>query len=124
MEELDFMPALLEAAEGFKAEIEKTIDSSMDPPNAPSTKRRKGNGKTLVDDGDLLRSIEVRPHGHSAVDVGTFDPKIVKYAALVHDGTIAIPARPYVAKAVDRSEERIFDQFEKRVADEIEAFLD
>lgn len=121
---LDFTEALQEAGEEFRLAIKKTIMSSMDPPNSPATKKRKGHGRTLRDSDKLLKSIEVRPDGPLAVEIGTFDPKVAEYASFVHDGTKTSPPRPYIAVTVDLEGDKIADDFEKRVADEIDRFLD
>lgn len=37
--------------------IKRNIESNTPPPNAPSTVRRKGHGRTLIDTGRLLNAI-------------------------------------------------------------------
>lgn len=116
---------IFDTAEELKAAIIDMIDSSMPPPNAPSTIRQKGHGRTLIDSGRLKKSIGVKSSrslfGDLNIFVGVIDPEVEKYAKLVHDGTRDIPARPFVSKAVDEMGGQILDRAEQRILDELES---
>lgn len=119
---------LFDTAEEFKQAILDMIDSSMPPPNAPSTIRQKGHGRTLIDTGKMKKSLTAKAtrsmFGDINIFIGFNDPEVEEYARYVHDGTLTIPARPFIAKAVDEQGEKILDRAEKRLLDELESFLD
>lgn len=50
--------ALALIGEGVKGDIVETIQNFREPENAPSTVKRKGFDKPLVDTGDLWRAIQ------------------------------------------------------------------
>ncbi len=49
--------------ESLKSSIKDSITSNIEPPNSELTSRLKGGGKTLVDSGDLLKSINYTVEG-------------------------------------------------------------
>jgi hypothetical protein len=127
LDELDFMPELAAAALKFKAVIKDEINSSMPPPNAPSTVKRKGHDRTLIDSKALLESINIVPFAEKdeiGFDIGVFDPDVLEYAELNHDGTRFIPARPFISKPVDENEERISLELDDAINAKILAFFD
>jgi hypothetical protein len=48
--------ALERVGEQAVRDIKAMIRSSVPPPNAPSTVKQKGHGRTLIDSGEMLRS--------------------------------------------------------------------
>jgi hypothetical protein len=128
MDELDFSPAFRKAVEGFHAAIIAKIDSGMPPPNAPSTVKRKGHGRTLIDSGkmrsDLTARIERSTSGDLFAEIGFSDPHVDEYAKWVHDGTgKGIPPRPFLSEAVDENEQRILEELENDCLEIIENFI-
>ncbi|UOO77930.1 hypothetical protein LVJ85_05570 [Neisseria sp. Dent CA1/247] len=54
----DTQATLAMMGEGVKGQVVETIQNFRDPPNAPSTERKKGFNKPLIDTGTLWRSID------------------------------------------------------------------
>jgi hypothetical protein len=120
---MDFSDELEQAADQFKTAIVEFIDSSMPPPNAPSTIAKKGHGRTLIDSERMRNSVERRVDKGS-LEVGIFDPEVAEYAFWVHDGTKRIPPRPFLAQAVDENIERILAQLELGIVQKVNTLFD
>lgn len=56
----DGSKALALMGEEIKGELQQSINDLMTPALAPSTIRRKGFAKPLIDTGDMLRSVDYR----------------------------------------------------------------
>ena len=92
-------PALRVAAEAVKTGIDDSFRSSQDfsgapfAPNKPSTVKRKGSSKPLINTGALRSSISVAVVGNNTIRFGTITP----YAAPVISGfmrsTTRVPGR-------------------------------
>lgn len=125
--DIDFEAELSEAATQFHDAIVEKIDSSMGPPNALSTIKRKGHDHTLIDTetmrNTLAVTVEAGDDGLTA-KVGWPDPDVETYAAWNNDGTKTIPARPFVDEAIDENEDRISSIFEQQIAKKIDSFFD
>lgn len=99
-----FLPILaLEHKEHFSRE--KDSSGASWPPLAPSTIKRKGHDRILVEHGDLQRSLETvgGPNNIAATTgqgllFGTSDPK----AGFHQSGTRNMPARPPVGVSLAR----------------------
>jgi hypothetical protein len=115
---IDFKKELEVAGDKFKVELKARIASSVPPPNAPSTIKRKGHGRTLINSGDYLESIEFKATENS-LEVGVFDPDIAKYVRWNEDGTKKIPPRPVFGPVADGPGETIIDELEKDIADKL-----
>lgn len=123
------------AGVNLRNEIVKKIHSNIPPPNAPSTIKAKGSSKTLIDTGEMWRSIDTQiiQEDESTIDVasGIFEPEIVKYAIAneygsvrtvttknkdnkdeMHQGfsVIVIPERSFMRSAYDENIEDIYEK--------------
>ncbi|MDH7597550.1 MAG: hypothetical protein QHG98_07435 [Methanothrix sp.] len=90
--------------------VVKKILSNIPPPNAPSTVRKKGSSKTLVDTGAMVGAVthRVSVEGEMIVgEVGIFDPAIAEYAAYNEFGTRRIPARPFLRSTWEENVEKV-----------------
>lgn len=119
---MDLSQPLTSAAEALKHAIEECIDSGVPPPNAPSTIRRKGHGLTLRDTWTYRNSIEIRVSDNVA-EIGVFNPEVAEYVFYNEHGTSKIPARPVFGPVFDGPGQRILDELEDNLADEILASL-
>ena len=54
----DVLLTLKQVGEGIKGQLQQSIASNTPPPNAPSTIARKGHGRTLIDTGHMLNSVD------------------------------------------------------------------
>lgn len=54
----DVRTTLERMGEGIKGQLQQSIATLVDPPLAPSTVKRKGSSKPLVDSGHMLASVD------------------------------------------------------------------
>ena len=123
------------AGVNLRNEIVKKIHSNIPPPNAPSTIKAKKSSKTLIDTGEMWRSVDTQviQEDESTIDVasGIFEEEIVKYAIAneygsvrtvttknkdnkdeMHQGfsVIVIPERSFMRSAYDQNIEDIYEK--------------
>jgi hypothetical protein len=113
---IDIVPELESTAQKFQFEIKSIIESSVPPPNAPSTIAKKGHDHTLIDKGNYLKSIDYEVTEHGFV-VAPNDPKIAIIATYNEHGTAHIPPRPVWGPVADGVGERILDELEQDILD-------
>ena len=124
----------------LRNEIVKKIHSNIPPPNAPSTIKAKGSSKTLIDTGEMWRSVDTQviQEDESTIDVasGIFEPEIVKYAIAneygsvrtvttknkdnkdeMHQGfsVIVIPERSFMRSAYDQNIEDLINSMSEEI---------
>ena len=124
----------------LRNEIVKKIHSNIPPPNAPSTIKAKGSSKTLIDTGEMWRSVDTQviQEDESTIDVasGIFEPEIVKYAIAneygsvrtvttknkdnkdeMHQGfsVIVIPERSFMRSAYDQNIEDLMNSMSEEI---------
>lgn len=64
-----------------KTLVQRTIIAGVDPPNAPSTIKRKGSSKPLIDHGQLYRSIDYElVNADGQVEAGAAPPAAAEAA--------------------------------------------
>ena len=80
MGKLDAETAANLLGEMHEGDIKKTIGRGVPPPNAPSTVRRKGSSKTLIDDGIMRNSIRYKVKTSTGSRLGRLINK-VRFAA-------------------------------------------
>lgn len=81
--------------------VRRDIRNRKYAPNKPSTIIKKGSALPLVDHGDLLGSASYTLYGAWSFEVGVVKKKDgTNVAKILHDGTILIPARPYLHKSI------------------------
>lgn len=128
------------AGVNLRNEIVKKIHSNIPPPNAPSTIKAKGSSKTLIDTGEMWRSVDTQviQEDESTIDVasGIFEPEIVKYAIAneygsvrtvttknkdnkdeMHQGfsVIVIPERSFMRSAYDQNIEDLINSMSEEI---------
>lgn len=93
------------AGVNLRNEIVKKIHSNIPPPNAPSTVKAKGSSKTLIDTGEMWRSVDMQviQEDESTIDVaaGIFEEEIVQRAIANEYGSV----RTVTTKNKDNSDE-------------------
>ena len=128
------------AGVNLRNEIVKKIHSNIPPPNAPSTIKAKGSSKTLIDTGEMWRSVDsqVIQEDESTIDVaaGIFEEEIAKYAIAneygsvrtvttknkdnkdeMHQGfsIIVIPERSFMRSAYDQNIEDLMNSMSEEI---------
>lgn len=128
------------AGVNLRNEIVKKIHSNIPPPNAPSTIKAKKSSKTLIDTGEMWRSVDTQviQEDESTIDVasGIFEPEIVKYAIAneygsvrtvttknkdnkdeMHQGfsVIVIPERSFMRSAYDQNIEDLINSMSEEI---------
>lgn len=117
-----------------KAVIKKVYDG-VPPANKPATIKRKGSSKTLIDQYDLVGSIDKRitVDGDTlAADVGIFDEEIANYASANEFGvpkntsstdpqqSQKIPTRSFLRSTFDEEIDDLASDFEDRTGELLE----
>ena len=128
------------AGVNLRNEIVKKIHSNIPPPNAPSTIKAKKSSKTLIDTGEMWRSVDTQviQEDESTIDVasGIFESEIVKYAIAneygsvrtvttknkdnkdeMHQGfsVIVIPERSFMRSAYDQNIEDLINSMSEEI---------
>jgi hypothetical protein len=84
--------ACLNAGMDLRNKIVLKINSNIPPPNAPSTVKKKGSSKTLVDNSTMINSVDVQvieeTNGSAEIAVGIFDEGVAQYAIANEYGAV------------------------------------
>lgn len=86
--EFDVAKSLTQMGFLIKGQLQQSIVDTNDPPNAPSTIRRKGAAKPLVDTGYMLRSVDFEisstPTNSSPASAPSMTRKTGSFGGIVH----------------------------------------
>ncbi len=144
------MESVKKVANSLRNDIIEKINSNIPPPNAPSTIKAKGSSHTLIDTGEMRRSIDFRVIGESdemsEVSIGIFEEDIARYAIAnefgssrtvttknkdntdeMHQGysQIVIPERSFMRSAYDQNIDALMDDLSAKIGDIVsKKFLD
>ncbi|RLI81339.1 hypothetical protein DRP04_06355 [Archaeoglobales archaeon] len=112
----------------LEGKVKETIQQGRQdwPPLKPSTIKRKGSDKPLIDTGKLLNSITHKVEGNIA-KVGVFGEYCIVAAVMEYGTTragrnrnVVIPARPYLRTSFDENKEEI----ERLIGSEVQAVIE
>lgn len=138
--------ACLNAGMDLRNKIVQKINSNIPPPNAPSTVKKKKSSKTLIDNANLLNSIDTQLISEDGDNVeiatGVFDEGVATYAIAnefgavikktstntfsdnpneMHQGytstTIVIPERSFMRTAYDENVDEIVNNLSEEIGD-------
>jgi len=111
LSEEDILQAMIRAAVVIHNEvINKVQKGNIPPPLKPSTIKRKGSSKTLIDEGWLLGAVtegfKIQQSGNKIrIEIGIFDPDVAKYAAVHEFGSAHVPQRSFLRSAYDEKKD-------------------